>query len=654
MAGYPVQGIQKENDVRLVVDVDVEETNNDKKRVDHCSNDNNNNTNNSTYQSLLQQMTNHCIITPTRQTPLVNIGYAVRIACVLDSIHRFISFHKMNCDNWKATTNSSCTSGNIFIQIVILGAGMDVTGLWAILQQQTATTITIHVVEVDCPEICEMKKTALQTMEVLQQLAFSSNDISTSVVWKGCKIVDDDISHSYTLVKGDLQEEIFVNELFTNVLLHDTPTLVLSELVLSYLPCKACDYVLQQCAAIINTTRNSCIVMYEPLGYSDAGTNKQGNAMVTEFDQSISVLDSYKRTYWKQFNSKLLRGQASTKIQDKENVVFYPLGCSITAIQQRLKKNALEFVYASTAGAVGVAIPNIHWKAREPFDEHAALNLHLSSYIVVIGFGSDSMSKNASLLDHVFFRRTVCNWGIPGFLNLPKQVINVSNTTDSIWLTTVERQDESQIRQLFESTYKHLFEQYPSVHKMVNAALRKDLAVPIVSKLKDSKMQSELSSIGEYYRKLGGVFLVCVKFDKGNIGNPSHIANRHVMGAVGVRALGKLEKDARALPFGRTCYEIHRLFVDVRMQRCGLGKALLRTAMEKITERRSCKATHEKEKLFIATTPTVLLNANHFYTSMGFRIEKEVKSGDLVMSTYMSHIIKSHAKSETKHQSATV
>ena len=56
-----------------------------------------------------------------RQTPLVNAGYAMRVTCLLDHIDTFLRFHHQQHRQ---------------VNLVVLGAGLDVTGLWALEQQQ--------------------------------------------------------------------------------------------------------------------------------------------------------------------------------------------------------------------------------------------------------------------------------------------------------------------------------------------------------------------------------------------------------------------------------------------------------------------------------------------------------------------------------------
>ena len=303
-------------------------------------------------------------------------------------------------------------------------------------------------------------------------------------------------------MKGDLNQEEFVQELFSTIIDNDMPTLVLSELVLAYLSTPACDNLLRQCATLFQktTTTNSCVLLYEPLGpLGDEDDDKtKGGTEQNESSSSSSVLEAYQRSYYRQFNSKLQRGRAqpnnksgNEKDDQSQNAdattvtTVHPLGVSCRSVEQRLREAGLTHAHAALAGRVAASMPHQQWKAREQFDEHAALALHLSSYAVVCGFGVMSAGEGVddSSSDHsLLFRRFVCgDWAFPGSAYAPRPIRlrKSSSNTNAVacWLTTIERCDESQVRRLFEATYKHLFDKYPAVRKMVKSALRKDLGV---------------------------------------------------------------------------------------------------------------------------------------------------------------------------------
>ena len=94
------------------------------------------------YASFLQQ------IAPNwknrRQSPLVNAGYASRVLSMTHSISSFCNYHEFAHAIDKTT-----------IQIVLLGCGVDVVGLWS---SSLVETNAIRIIEIDMPEICDIKR----------------------------------------------------------------------------------------------------------------------------------------------------------------------------------------------------------------------------------------------------------------------------------------------------------------------------------------------------------------------------------------------------------------------------------------------------------------------------------------------------------------
>ena len=80
-----------------------------------------------------------------RQSPLVNAGYSCRVAALSQMIYEFIHSH----------TKSK-------INVVIMGSGFDVLGLWA------GTFDNVMVYEVDCYENNDMKFKALTNMGLIR------------------------------------------------------------------------------------------------------------------------------------------------------------------------------------------------------------------------------------------------------------------------------------------------------------------------------------------------------------------------------------------------------------------------------------------------------------------------------------------------------
>lgn len=642
------------------------------------------------YRTLLRSMTEFhhlgptataTTTTPKRQTPLVNVGYAVRVACVLRHVESFVSFHQQQC-------SSSNNKGITMIQIVVLGAGMDVTGLWSLsllnnnnnssdVDQPTKSALRMCVLEVDFPSICYAKKHAIQQLNLLQEREeTSSTNEHPRIVWRGIREANS--SCMYTLASADLQDPSAVEEIFTNLLEPDVPTLVLSELVLAYLRPESCDNLLRLCASRLG--QGSCLLLYEPLGPALPSREEQ-----EEEKSPVSVLEAYKRSYCSKFNSKLHLGVASNtpeKRKDDNDVAgcserFFPLASCCAAAEERLLGLCFQYAHAATAGSVAASL-RLDWKARELFDEHAALALHLNSYAVVCAFpGGSSVAESSSCaakpkqllpksFDPLLFRRFMCGYWTTenGLVHSPHPVRlrprdgckgEDDDDDDCIWIARIEREDEQQVRNLFSTAYRHLFEQYPSVRKMVKSALRQDLGVgDLVGSTVNPN--GDASAIGKKYRELGGDFFVAVQIkSQGNfstIGEDQVLDNprendkqqrqyprRRVLGGIGIRKCTTKERGARdSMPSDAAVYEIHRFFVDEEFRGRGVGAALLNAALDELVQSRRLFLrgnNQSRPMLVVATTPTVLEHANHFYPAKGFDIQVQVQTGDLMMQTYI-------------------
>lgn len=582
------------------------------------------------YEQLLRAMAMHvCNNKPKRQTPLVNIGYAMRVASSLDSVQRFVTFHEHRTNKTAGNEDDGNVDAAADLQIFILGAGMDVTGLWALFKSGSSTGI--RVIEVDFPEICQAKKEALKTLNLLQETSPAIAQQSPYIIWCGKKPGQCTFAQTmYSLVGGDLTDDNFTEELFSSILDPDLPTMILSELVLAYLPADPCDRLLRRCAAALNTRNcHNCLLLYEPLGPSLNNLEEQ------------SILEEYKSSYYALFNSKLQRSQSEFTIKadviEPVMATFFPLGSSTRAVEQRLRMAGFSQAYSATAGTVVSTIRRQSWKAKELYDEHAALALHLSSYAVAVGLSSSpTKDEGSGFSDRSLFHRYMSFRASPSRLfGRPKPIHLKKQNNIAVWLAEIERQDETQVRRLFETTYKDLFEKYPAIRKMVKTALRKDLAVGSSGR-QNPAAASTHSSIGEYYNRSGGIFLVCVQFNS-NGSDSDGPALRQVMGGIGIRMCTRNEGIARELPADAVCFEIHRLFVDGGARVCGVGTALLEATVERIIQLQSLHKA-SRTPLLVATTPSVLGAANLFYPSKQFKVHSEVSSGELLMRTYIKTI----------------
>ena len=570
------------------------------------------------YGELLQQMTVAALekqgIRQKRQSPLVNAGYAARIAAMTYAVQSFLSFH-----NGKMSDESSETPASM-LQVISLGCGLDVLGLWALLYQPGL----IKLFELDTPEILMAKKDLLVSMGWLQ-VNSSGRDEATFV--EGIihiKIKDQTDQNAvkespksctvsnYMLAACDLKELSSVDSALST-LDRTIPTLVLSEVVLAYLGRQAIDNLLRWCASSVCNGRGSALVAYEALGPSTGDVSSFGSA-----------IDAYKLQYCAHFREKLQRGVAS---EDKSNEqdVFHPLGDGPSSVKKRLTAAGFPSVHAGLAGTVAAYIfhqdkmttVSRSFQPHEQFDEYAALALHLHSYIFL-----------CALPEHTDINmiRSMCPWSTVSFYDMKARMVQI-NDGSNISIAPIEAGDQHQVQELFMNTYLELSEQYPAVRKMVKAALKTDLNF--------SQLNETSSSIGLRYQTCGGVFLVAAEISAAESDDEKSCSlTRTVIGCLGIRLC---ETNEGAVRGGQhDTFEIHRLAVSANARGRGIGKALLACAEEDFIR---FEVGDDESYRLVATAPAMLNPANHLYTSSGFTMQKQETIGKMIMNTYVKESV---------------
>jgi GNAT superfamily N-acetyltransferase len=549
------------------------------------------------YTYLLRQMTGFCI-GPRRQpqqTSLLNIAYRTRIACVQHQLHSFMTFHRYNNlgknenDNHGFMNETENPKQRQSIQIIILGCGLDVTGLWSLSHANSNnnnnddTTITdyslssssldIHVLEIDFASVCTEKVRAIQSLQLLNDLKESSSSTGAYKVWQGT--YQQSIHARYTIVSADLQDQALIRDIVTGSKLLDPtiPTLILSELVVSYLPTDSCDSLLQHLHTYFQQY-GSCILLYEPLGPcvpllqpqssqpqdeddDGVGTNETTTTTTTTSLETstvpLSILESYQALYSTNFNAKLQRGYAkrmnhqnkeindtccNTNIEDScinQLQRFHPFASTATDVIHRLQRLGYKYVNVITAGFMASFMERYYKTnttnfstTNELFDEHATLILHLRTYATVTAFPTSSLSHNTTTNtasnnnteDKDLFRQYMCPWmyrtslvPYPTPIRIARETNN-STTNSLVWIRSIQQRDEKQVRQLFQDTYQQLCAVHVSIRKMVKMALRNDLGVNTgVLEHAMSSNDNPTSTIGTTYTKQGGDFIVVVTYN---------------------------------------------------------------------------------------------------------------------------------------------
>ena len=378
------------------------------------------------------------------------------------------------------------------------------------------------------------------------------------------------------------------------------------------------------------------------------------------------------------------RGRSSNNEEDQSlssEGFFHPIGTSTKDFSCMLQKAG--FAETSTTTTLGVvssiaaasasASININTAKTlvcpEMFDEHAALVLHLRSYVLACGLIAPSQQrKQGNLLgdvenddDFLLFRRLLCPWeqrpNAGPDLAFIRSGLPIINPREGTVYTEIEVADEASVRNLFQSTYyKEYTDKYPAIRKMVKGVLNKDLreTATTVTLSNDSTYGSDnpqnttlqgirrdtSSAIGNFYRSSGGIFLVAVRYtkpsplkddndnDNGNSNNfdvDRQKCLRQVVGCVGIRSYEGKDADA-----SRTL-EIFRLAVDANHRGLGIARNLLQAVERYAQERRN-----GVKLKFIANTLTILEAAVGLYESCGYRAEKDTPLGTkLVQRTYV-------------------
>ena len=520
------------------------------------------------YNELLHRVTSG--LTTKRQTPLVNAGYAFRVRAVSHSISAFITYHQH--------INPARQ-----IQIVFMGCGIDVLGLWS--RSLVPECAPLRIVELDMPSVCSAKKA------LLDQLGLVTFRESYG---GGCAgVIESEIPNSgagpdYVLWPVDLTETAQLDQMLSDGVFLDpsiVPTLVISEVVLSYLDPTETNHLVKWCSSNLTKTDGSAMTALEPMGFE--GSTPQ---------RTISVYEGYRRDYCQRFDEKMERGNAmnAQAVQrEYENTAFHPIGTSGESISYLFQSAGYNRVHVENMGSSAAHASTTSFQIPEIFDEHSALVMHLRSYYVITAFPCPVDGAFERLLCPASF----ASLEIPPLLG-----------SHGILYTTITPEDEEPMTEIFRKSYEDLASTHTAVRKIVKGILKLEFALSIGGSVQ--------SDIALRYSQKGGCFVVAVSYLQDGT------SARSVVGCVGVRASER--KDARS------AMEIFRLVVDERYRRRGIGRQLLQT-VETFARSRSIP------KIF-ASTITNLENALLLYEACGYQQEGDTPLGSLTMRTYSMNL----------------
>lgn len=619
------------------------------------------------YAQLLQQIHSGIEMSQKRrQTPLVNAGYAARMATMTYVLERWIDSVIRRWVSSQRGTESGDESNNVqYLNVVLLGCGLDALGVWSkyvlkhslnrVLEQlhdvmdetPSLSQPNVKVYEFDAWDNCVLKQQALEKSGLLQLSTTERNERVKEgdnscclVLARGSICLDGYTNESdesdYILIALDLRDTVDItndndgdtlNRRQTSTLSTaariaglDTsqPTIVLSELVLAYLGYEGTNAVMHSISNdLIDGNNLSLFACLEPV-FPVVESDRDDSTIV------LSVEESYARDYSRQFLRKLQRGKSINISKPQANctdssLCLHPLGTDEGNIKRRLGTCGLVNVSfatlreAVTCVARAICTTSTIGKdfliAKEPFDEHAALLLNLGCYGVVCSFPTDINQSTV---------RDICPWHkdqpISIVLDSGIQVKPISSSSE-----------DNQVRELYGRLYQHLYCTFPAIRKMVKSALKNDLLV-------ESPFDVIAPSvIRDRFQIQGGEFWVAV-----HTNNADNDSQSTVVGCVGIRRrISKTpERDTSSTV---TEYEIQRLAVDDSHRGKGIGKCLLRAAedyaLQCLAREEDGNAVSSQIKL-CTTTPECLVAANALYEASGYARVGEYMAGVLPLHVY--------------------
>lgn len=576
-----------------------------------------------------------------RQTPLVNAGYSFRVAAITGCIVRYIQSHCITRNVSDGDENhefqgKSSSERKSMINVVMIGCGLDALGLWAL----SLSPSQIQLFEIDCKENCDLKMHIMEQMGILkicsncsqtkrsnssERVNKKSNKHNENYVAKGW-IDFDAVSlknnyktnfvggSNYTLMSGDLCDIMSIKEAFNSSSIDTTlPTVVISELVLAYLDTSHGTNLLKFIASDICCSETSLFLALEPIG----GQNHNNLPL----ENNISVTQGYTADFFKRFSSKLNRGNNNAALSSdcKPDVsLFQPLGFSCIHAQNKLRQCGFDgpvdcclmpkIIRSSDTACI---------KSPELFDEHAALLLHMQCY---------GISCAAPLKFNVAKFREIFPWtndDITRDIGYWHETTAFSSNGIEFKVSAIKTAEEQkEVRRLFQDTYCGVFEEFPSVKKMVKTALKSDLNDKAhgVTCCEDTL---SCSAIWNRYSRRGGAFWVVSEVQKSCKSGPK------IIGCAGVTRCSNTDSHKMHV------YELHRLAIDLNVRGQGIGSVLLRTVEDFIMLMESGSLC-----ALIATTPACMEAANKLYSSNGFDMQKEVQMGKMMMRTFQKKLQK--------------
>ena len=588
------------------------------------------------------------------------------------------------------------------INLILLGGGMDTLGVWATSltegmienedESSELDSFHIDVYDLDCAENARLKRNIMYEIGLYTpDLSYENdsnkttknkekygNEINLKFFEEGridmtcisennynapslCDVKDleeenkirkaqPNMKNKYSFIGVDLKDISSVEYALNEMAYFDwkKPTLVLSELVLSYLGTDATDKILRFFFSNLNNTANSAFIAYEPIG-----SIMQDTSSITVHPSSSSI-NAYTAEYNARFADKLNRGRHPSK-KDNDNIpevtAFEPLGPSCSLINDRFKTCAKDTSFhrntISLPAFKAVSVSECNEclkKCPEVFDEHAAFVLHLCSYTFTIALSCSSFKfKHKGDTSYILPMKWLPSTSMHYDENISTKHTSYEKTTsfdnqpylpcnwdiEDVEIVPIEtRLDDEQVRSLFQNIYIPYSDQYPAVRKMMKTALKTDLK---------GTNSNNTSSIGSFYRECGGEFWIGIMRNKKDNG---HMRNRKVIACLGIRdqlSSPNLSHESHTITF--PTFEINRLLVDPSYRCRGIGRLLLDVASQYCEKLKHVRAIGDDNFIQIrASTPDILTAANKLYESCGYSLIENRQINKMRICTHVKKV----------------
>jgi O-methyltransferase involved in polyketide biosynthesis/ribosomal protein S18 acetylase RimI-like enzyme len=532
-----------------------------------------------------------------RQSPLVHAGYAIRMDIISTVLKNFIEIN----------------SKSPVINVVLLGAGLDPLGLWAL-----SLSSFVQVFEIDCQEICLTKSEILKNKGILTNCKSYENN-GTFVLEGMFESMQDctdgnsstNTKCNYTLMSANLRNvSSLQHAIQSSNLQNNHPTIILSELVMAYLGKDYVGHLLNYISSSL-CLHQSMFVAYEP---------------VYPGGDEASVSSGYAKDYFDQFSCKLEQGKMKHTMAETESS-FEPIGTSPMSVMRTLRRQGFDhYIDCSPIASISGFLNTCAISQREPFDEHSALLLHLSCYAMMYATSSDMQGKDIV---------SICPW-----TNLFKaskgrgfRIQHFIDTGKRFIFSAIKSQHQKQVQSLFKSAYEHLFHLYPSVKKLVSSALKTDLSTRTNRFDEDNSCTD--CCIWNHYSKDNGAFFVILDTKADNECDK-------VAGCIGVK---KCQSNTNFINDHQSTsthvyYELFRLLVKPEYQGQGFGKALLQGVEAYIHEQEENNVTNNdvNQVMLVANSPEVLEVANKMYIANDFHLQSEQMIGSMNIRLFIKKL----------------